>query len=159
MFKNIFLFHEKNSIIPIRDETHLAKRRRGDVVKASLCTSQRRRRYISNVTPHDVSMERHQDVSVVRLHGILSERCDDVSRGRKRATSHKYFSTTSQTSLKWNTQRHLIGTLPRRLSGKYSWHTISKSIQRSSKSQIKHPITSLWYVCTTCQSKVVLTLC
>ena len=35
-----------------------AKRRRGDVVTTSLCTSQRRCRYVSSETPNDVSMER-----------------------------------------------------------------------------------------------------
>ena len=57
-------------------------RRRSDVVTMSLCTSQRRRSYVSNETLNKVSMERHQDVSVVRLHDILLERRDDVSRRR-----------------------------------------------------------------------------
>ena len=35
----------------------------------------------SKETPHDVSMERHQGVSVVRLHNILQERRDNFSRG------------------------------------------------------------------------------
>ena len=47
----------------------------------SACTSQRRRRYVSNETPNDVSVERRQDVSVVRLHNILLEGRDDVSKG------------------------------------------------------------------------------
>ena len=38
--------------------THPATRRRGDVVTKSLCTSQRRRNYVLNETPNDVSMER-----------------------------------------------------------------------------------------------------
>ena len=38
--------------------THPATRRRGDVVTKSLCTSQRRRSYVLNETPNDVSMER-----------------------------------------------------------------------------------------------------
>ena len=50
-----------------------ATRRRGDVVTTSLCTSQRRRRYVSNETPNDVS--------VVRLRDILLDR-PDVSRAR-----------------------------------------------------------------------------
>ena len=62
--------------------SNLATRRRSDVVSTSLWTSQQRRRYISNKTPSDVSVERCQDFSVVRLHGILLERCDDVLRGR-----------------------------------------------------------------------------
>ena len=51
-------------------------------LNTSLCTSQRRRRYVSNETPNDVSVERRQDVSVVRLHDVLLVCCDDVSRGR-----------------------------------------------------------------------------
>ena len=58
-----------------------ATRRRGYVATASLFTSQRRRRYVSNETPTEVSMERCQGVSVVRLHDVLLERRDDVSRG------------------------------------------------------------------------------
>ena len=55
--------------------------RQKDVVMTSACTSQRRRRYVSNETPNDVSVERRQDVSVVRLHNILLEGRDDVSKG------------------------------------------------------------------------------
>ena len=62
--------------------THPALRRRGDVVATSLCTSQWRRRYVSNETPNDVSMEHRQDVSVVRLYDVLLERHSDVSKGR-----------------------------------------------------------------------------
>ena len=53
--------------------THLATRRRSVVGTTSLCMSQRRRRYISNETPNDVS--------VVRLRDILLDR-RDVSRAR-----------------------------------------------------------------------------
>ena len=49
--------------------------------------SQRRRSYVSNETPNDVSVERRQDVSVVRLHHILLERRDNVSRGRNNDVS------------------------------------------------------------------------
>ena len=65
----------------------LAKRRCRDVVRTSLCTSQRRGSYISNETPNDISMERRQDVSVVRLHNILLERRENVSRGRNNDVS------------------------------------------------------------------------
>ena len=54
--------------------THPALRRRGDVAATFLCTSQWRRRYVSNETPNDVSMERREDV--------LLERHNDVSKGR-----------------------------------------------------------------------------
>ena len=60
--------------------THPALRRRGDVAAMSLCTSQWRRRYVSNETPNDVSMERREDVSMVRLHDVLLERHNDVSK-------------------------------------------------------------------------------
>ena len=53
-----------------------------DIAATSQCTSQRLRRYVSNETPNDVSMERRQDVSVVRLDDLLSERHNDVSKGR-----------------------------------------------------------------------------
>ena len=65
----------------MKDASHPALLRRGDVITTSLCTSQRRRRYVSNETPNDVSMERRQDVSVVRLY-VLLERHNDVSKGR-----------------------------------------------------------------------------
>ena len=71
--------------------THLVTRRRGDVVTTSHCTSQRRRRYVSNETPNDVS--------VVRLRDILLERRDDVSEDVT-TTSHQCVSSTSPTSLK-----------------------------------------------------------
>ena len=59
--------------------THLATRRRGDVVTTSLCTFQRRRRYVSNETPNDVSVERRQEVSAVCLHDVLLVCCNDIS--------------------------------------------------------------------------------
>ena len=62
--------------------SHPALRFRGDVAATSLCTSQWRRRYVSNETPNDVSMERRQDVSVMRLSDVLLERHNDVSKGR-----------------------------------------------------------------------------
>ena len=62
--------------------SHPATRRCGDVVTMFLCTSLRRRRYVSNETPNDVSMELRQDVSAVRPHNVLLEHRDDVSRGR-----------------------------------------------------------------------------
>ena len=47
----------------------------------SLCKSQRRRRYVSNETLNDVSVECRQELSVVRLHDVLLERRDDISWG------------------------------------------------------------------------------
>ena len=66
--------------------THPALRRCGDLAATSLCTSQWRRRYVSNETPNDVSMERRQDVSVVRLYDVLLEYHNDVSKGRNNDT-------------------------------------------------------------------------
>ena len=39
------------------------------------------RRYVSNETPNDVSMERCEDVSMVRLYDVLLESRNDVSKG------------------------------------------------------------------------------
>ena len=64
------------------EKTHPAIRRRGDVVTRSVCTSQRHRKYVSNKTLSDVSLERRQAVSMVRLHYFLLERCDDVLKRR-----------------------------------------------------------------------------
>ena len=79
--------------------THPALRRRGDVAATSLCTSQQRRRYVSNETPNDVSMERHQDisgcVSTTSYWNVITTSQKDVT-----TTPHHYVSTTSQTSLK-----------------------------------------------------------
>ena len=77
------------------------------VITRSLCTSQQRRRYVSNETPYDVSVVRHQDISVVRIHDVPLVSLYDVS----------------------------------------------------CKSQMKHPITSLWYVSITSQSYVVVMPC
>ena len=61
----------------IRNLFHPAARCRGDVVATSLCTFQRRHRYVSNETTNDFSVERRQDVSVVSLHDVLLECHDD----------------------------------------------------------------------------------
>ena len=60
--------------------SHPATRRPGDVVTTSLCTSQWFRRYFSNKTPNDVSLERRQYVSLVHLHVLLECR-DECQRG------------------------------------------------------------------------------
>ena len=101
--------------------THPVTRRRGDVVATSLCTSQRRRSYVSNETPNDVSVERRQDVSVVRLHDILWEHCDDVSRGRNiNVSSVRLHDISNKSQMKHPTMSH--------------WYAIK---------------TSQWYVSTT----------
>ena len=101
--------------------THPATRRRGNVVTTSLCTSQWRRRYVSNETPNNVSVERRQDVSVVHLHHVLLVCRDDVSWGRNDEVP--------------SVRLHNV----------------------SNKSQMKHPMTSQWYVTKTFQWYVFTT--
>ena len=68
------------SLTAIRaDSTQLATRRRGYVVAISICTSQRRSRYISNEAHNSVSVERRQVVSVVYLYDVLLNCPDNVS--------------------------------------------------------------------------------
>ena len=95
--------------------SHLALRRPGGVTTTSLCSSQRRRRHVPNETPNNVSMQRHEDVSVVRLHDVLLQSRNDVSKGRNNDVPSVRF------------------------------HDVS------SKSQMKHPTTSQWYVTKTSQ--------
>ena len=95
---------------------HPALRRRGDVGTTSLCTSQRRRRYVPNQSPNDVSMERRQDVSVVCLHEVLLERHNDVSKGCNndvpavRSKSQMKHQTTSQWYVAKTSQWYLSTT-------------------------------------------------
>ena len=62
--------------------THPARGRRDNVVSTSFRPSQRRRRYFSNKTPNDVSVERHQDVSVAHPQDVIKERRGNFSRER-----------------------------------------------------------------------------
>ena len=71
---------------------------------------------VSNEKPKNVLVERRQDVLVVLLHSVLMERRYDVSRGRLNNVPSDV-STTFQLSLKWNNQRRLNGTYPRRSIG------------------------------------------
>ena len=64
-----------------KDRSDPTIRRCRNVVTTSLRTSQRRRRYVPNETPNDVSLERRQGVSMVRPHNILLERRDNVFKG------------------------------------------------------------------------------
>ena len=86
---------------------HAAIRRRGDVVTTSLCTSQRRRRHLSNETPNDVSVECRQDVLLERRDNVLRGHNSDVpsvrlhvisnkSQMKHPATSQRYATKTSQ---------------------------------------------------------------
>ena len=102
---------------------------------------------------------------------------------RRRNDVSLYVPATLQVRLKWNTQRRPDGTLPRRLIGTSSQrlkqvsnktpnnislvHHQDASMVRihvaplvrpydvPCKSQMKHPLTSLWYVFTTSASYVV----
>ena len=97
----------------------------------SLCTSQRRRRYVSNESPNDVSVERCQDVSVVRLHNVLLVCCDDVSRRRNNdVPSVRLDNVSKECQMKHSTTSQ--------------WY-VNKASQ--------------WYVSTTSRSYLVATLC
>ena len=86
----------------------------------SLCTSQRRRRYVSNETPNNVS--------VVRLHAVLLECGDDVSRGRyDDFPSVRLHNVSNKSQMKHPTR--LSGTLPRCLSVMYPCGPISTSLR------------------------------
>ena len=41
------------------------------IVENFICTRQRRHWYVSHETPNDVSLERHQDISVGTSHGFI----------------------------------------------------------------------------------------
>ena len=116
------------------ERTHPATRRRGDIVTASLCTSQRSRRYVSNETP------KTSQWSVVK-------------------TCQWYVFTTSQISLKWNTQRHSVVRHQDVSVVRIHDVPLVRLYDVSCNSQMKHPITSLWYVSTTSQSYVFATPC
>ena len=100
---------------------HLMKlpTRQQDVVATSLCTSQQRCSYVSNETPNNVSVERHQDFSVIRLLDILLERCDDVSRGHNSdVSSVRLLDVSNKSQMKhlmtsqWYVNKTLSGTYP-----------------------------------------------
>ena len=75
------VYRWKTKETEMKQVPHTALRRCGDVVTTSLCTSQQHRRQVPNETPNDVSMERHQDVSVGRIHDVFLECGNDVSKG------------------------------------------------------------------------------
>ena len=109
------------------------------VLTTSICMSQRRRRYSSNETPNDVSVERWQDVSVVHLHDVLLKRRDDVSRVRNNdAPSVRFHDISNKAQIKY-----VSGTSPRRPSGTYPKRPISSLYGVFCKSQMKQTITSL----------------
>ena len=119
--------------------THPATRRCGDVVTTSLSTSQRCRRYVSIEKLNDVSMKRQQDVSVICLHNILLERLKQVSN-----------ETPNEVSVV-----HQQDVLVVRIHD----FLLVRLYDVSCKSQMKHPIMSLWCVSTMPRSYVVATFC
>ena len=135
--------------------THPALIRCGDVITTSLCTSQRRRRYVPNETPNNVSMERHQYVSVVRLLDVLLERCNHISKGCSNdVPSVCLHDVSDETPNNVSVVHHQDASVARihdvRLARLYNVPC---------KSQIKHPKTLLWYVSTTSRSYVFATSC
>ena len=82
-------------------------------------------------------MEPRQDVSVVRFHDILLESYDSVSRGRNNDVSMIRHQDVSVQRI------HDVPLVPLR----------PKDV--SCKSQMKHPLTYLWYVSTKPASHVV----
>ena len=134
--------------------THPAIRRRGDFVTTFLCTSQRHRRYVSNETPNDVSVERRQEVSVVRLHNVLLERCDNVLRGRNNdVSSVRLHDVSSETPNDVSVVRHQDFSVVR-------IHDVPllRLYDVCCKSQMKQLIMLLWYVSTKSRRYVVTTV-
>ena len=95
---------------------HLARGGHEHVVATSFCPSQRRRRYVSNETFNDVSVERRQDVPVVRLQDVIKERCDNVSRVRN-----------NQVPL---ARLHYVSNQPQMKHLTMSWWYVAKTPQR-----------------------------
>ena len=119
--------------------------RQQDVVTTSLCTSQWRRRYVSNETPNDVSVGHCQDVSVVCLKQVSNETPNDVSVVRHKDVSvvrlHNVL-LVCRDDVPWGRNDDVPSV---RL------HDISD------KSQMKHPITSQCYVTKMSQWYVFIT--
>ena len=99
-------------------------------------------------------MEFHQDVSVVRLHNMLLERCDDVSKGRNNDISERLRQASNETA-------NDVSLVPYQDVSVVRIHDVPlvRPYDVSCKSQMKQPLTSLWYVSTTSQSYVVVTPC
>ena len=140
------------------ERTHPATRRRGDIVTASLCTSQRSRRYVSNETP---KTSQWSVVKTCQWYVFTTSYWYVVttSQGDVMTTSHQYVSTASQISLKWNTQRHSVVRHQDVSVVRIHDVPLVRLYDVSCNSQMKHPITSLWYVSTTSQSYVAATPC
>ena len=141
------LMHSEN------ETTHPTTRRRGDVVTTFLCTSQWRRRYVSNETPNNVSVERRENMSVVGLRGVLLICRDDVSWERNDDVPSVRLhdvSNTSQTANDVSVVRHQDISVVR-----IYYVPLARHYNVFCNSQMKHPIRSLWYVWTRSRSYVV----
>ena len=134
--------------------THLATKRCGDVVMTSLCTSQRRCSYVSNETPNDVPMERHQESGTSPRHliGKSWRRLKRTYQRRFIGTSPQPFKQVlSETPNNFSLIRHQDVSVVR-------IHDVSlvRPYDVSCKSQMKHLLTLLWYVSTTSTSSVIV---
>ena len=108
---------------------HPETRRHGEVIMTSFCTSQRRHRYVSNETPNDVSVERHQNVSGVRLHYVNLQCHDEVLKKRNDDDSSvRLHDPSKKSQMKHPTKSQC--TSPRCLSGTYPRRHISTSLLR-----------------------------
>ena len=126
-------------------------------------TSLRRRSDVSlSLRPNDVagtSQMKHPTTSQWNVFTTSYWCVVTTSQRNVMTPSHQYVSTTSQIRLKWNTKQRLSGTSPRLLSGTYPRRPISTFCDVSCSSQMKYPITSVWYVSTTSPSYAVATPC
>ena len=113
-FRKMFLLWSKF-------HSHPATRRHSEILTTSLCTSPRRCRYVSNETLNHVLPKRVSGTSVQHLIGMSRRRLKRTSQGRP--------MSTSQTSLKWNTQRRLSGKSPKGISSTYLRRPISTSLR------------------------------
>ena len=121
--------------------SHPATRRCGDIVTTSLSMFQWRRRYVSNKTPNDVSIERRQDVSVVCLNDVFLECRDDVSWGSNNdVPSLHLLDDSSKSKMKHPT------IPPWYVTRTSQWYELVRLYDVFSKSEMKHLLTSLWYV-------------
>ena len=121
--------------------SHPATRRCGDIVTTSLSMFQWRRRYVSNKTPNDVSIERRQDVSVVCLNDVLLECRDDVSWGSNNdVLSLHLLDVSNKSKMKHPT------ISPWYVTRTSQWYELVRLYDVSCKSEMKHLLTSLWYV-------------
>ena len=98
-----------------------------------------------------------------RLSGTSSRRLIwyvvTTSHGDVMTTSHQYVSTTSQANLKWNT--HDVSVIRHEDVSVVCIHDVPlvRLYDVFCSSQMKHPITLLWYFSTMSRSYVVATPC